>query len=288
MNGQMLGQNASYHQNGYTSFWHRIDRGNLFFGGKNNAIAVFANAAPGTGGWYQGGGIIRHVTLVHAPNVFLPPDETWASAEISEASLFQNGPLPADGAIATGTVIHVRGTIANGADVSARGIRISVTLQGQSGEAVEGGTATQGPFLLAGHNDMHFNITWTPTGAMQIWSVSRPYLYKAIVTVTTEAEAADIHTVSFGVRTVRFDPDLGMYLNGKHLKMRGMCDHSTFGGVGAAMPDRVQLFKAQTLREAGVNACEPSSPHLPNALLSAPPFLIVEAPTDVLHRADGT
>ena len=41
--------------------------------------------------------------------------------------------------------------------------------------------------------------------------------------------------MSFGVRDVRLDADTGLWLNGKHVKMRGFCDHSSFGGVGAAV-----------------------------------------------------
>ena len=57
--------------------------------------------------------------------------------------------------------------------------------------------------------------------------------------------------ITFGVREVTLDANTGMRLNGLPLKMRGFCDHSSFGGVGAAVPDRVQLFHAQALRAAG-------------------------------------
>ena len=54
------------------------------------------------------------------------------------------------------------------------------------------------------------------------------------------------------MRDVRLDADTGLWLNGKHVKMRGFCDHSSFGGVGAAVPDRVNLFRAQV--EADYNS----------------------------------
>jgi beta-galactosidase/beta-glucuronidase len=38
------------------------------------------------------------------------------------------------------------------------------------------------------------------------------------------------------------------------VKVRGYCDHSNFGGVGGAVPDRVNLFRAQMLRSSGGNA----------------------------------
>ena len=57
LNGQPLGGNGSYHQNGYTSFWHRLDSAGLMFGAgteSENVLSVFANAVPGTGSWYAG------------------------------------------------------------------------------------------------------------------------------------------------------------------------------------------------------------------------------------------
>merc|ERR1719454_605240 len=64
----------------------------------------------------------------------------------------------------------------------------------------------------------------------------------------------DMQTINFGARAIRLDADSGLYLNGKRTKMRGFCDHSNFGGVGAAVPDRVNLFRTQALRAVGGNA----------------------------------
>lgn len=66
--------------------------------------------------------------------------------------------------------------------------------------------------------------------------------------------AVDGVNLSFGVRKITLDANTGMQLNGEHVKMRGYCDHSSFGGVGSAVPDRVQLFHAQMLRSSGGNS----------------------------------
>ena len=66
--------------------------------------------------------------------------------------------------------------------------------------------------------------------------------------------AVDDVNLSFGVRKITLDANTGMQLNGEHVKMRGYCDHSSFGGVGSAVPDRVQLFHAQMLRFSGGNS----------------------------------
>lgn len=71
---------------------------------------------------------------------------------------------------------------------------------------------------------------------------------------TVHSTTVDSLNLSFGVRKIILDANLGMKLNGLPVKMRGYCDHSSFGGVGAAVPDRVQLFHAQALRAAGGNS----------------------------------
>jgi hypothetical protein len=65
-----------------------------------------------------------------------------------------------------------------------------------------------------------------------------------------------VDTVNFttGIRTVEFDADRGLLLNSESVKVRGFCDHSNWGGVGNAVPDRVNFFRAQMLRSVGGNA----------------------------------
>ena len=58
-------------------------------------------------------------------------------------------------------------------------------------------------------------------------------------------QAYDTINVTTGVRTVKWSGDTGMSINGERVKLRGFCDHSNFGGVGGAVPDRVNLFRAQ-------------------------------------------
>ena len=43
-------------------------------------------------------------------------------------------------------------------------------------------------------------------------------------------------------------------LNGQPLKFHGACVHQDFGGVGIALPDNLQYYKIQKLKEKGVNA----------------------------------
>ncbi len=83
----------------------------------------------------------------------------------------------------------------------------------------------------------------------RLWHVDAPNLYTLSIRIGEE-----IHTESFGVRTVGFDPDRGFLLNSKPLKIHGACVHQDFGGVGVALTDNLQRYKIARLKAMGVNA----------------------------------
>lgn len=58
----------------------------------------------------------------------------------------------------------------------------------------------------------------------------------------------------FGIRDVRFDADKGFFLNGKGMKLRGMCLHQDVGSLGVAVPDGVWERRLRALKEIGCNA----------------------------------
>ena len=79
----------------------------------------------------------------------------------------------------------------------------------------------------------------------------------------------DTYGTTFGIRTVRFDPNEGFFLNGKHLKILGTADHQDHAGVGIAVPDGLQEFRIKRLKEMGSNAIRtahnPPAPELLDA-----------------------
>ena len=71
----------------------------------------------------------------------------------------------------------------------------------------------------------------------------------------------------FGVRTIRFDPDTGFFLNAQPLKLKGVCMHHDAGSLGAAVPDKVWERRLRALKELGVNAIRTShNPPAPELL----------------------
>ncbi|MDE6771090.1 MAG: DUF4982 domain-containing protein, partial [Muribaculaceae bacterium] len=77
----------------------------------------------------------------------------------------------------------------------------------------------------------------------------------------------DTRTTRTGIRDVRFDPDKGLFLNNRHVKIKGMNMHQDHPGVGAAIPDALQAFRIRELKKYGVNAYRAShNPMTPEML----------------------
>lgn len=90
-----------------------------------------------------------------------------------------------------------------------------------------------------------------------LWSSSNPHLYNVSVSVmdATSSIATVLDTVDepHGFRSLRYDANDGFFLNKEHFKVRGFCDHNNFAVVGMAVPDRINLFRAQASRGVGGN-----------------------------------
>ncbi|NJD22253.1 MAG: glycoside hydrolase family 2 protein [Melioribacter sp.] len=88
----------------------------------------------------------------------------------------------------------------------------------------------------------------------KLWSIEEPNLYKLVSEIKADGKIIDIVETEFGIRTIRWDKDKGFFLNGKHVVIKGMCNHQDHAGVGSALPDRLQYYRIERLKEMGVNA----------------------------------
>ena len=87
-----------------------------------------------------------------------------------------------------------------------------------------------------------------------IWDVDSPQLY-TVITRLLDKKGGEIDTrrSTFGIRTFRFDPDKGFFLNGRHLKLIGTNRHQDYAGRGNALPDEMHLRDIRLLKEMGGN-----------------------------------
>lgn len=251
LNGKRLG---TRHINGYTSFWYHLDSNGARFGDETNVLAIFANAAPGSGMYgYHGGGLTRHQFLVHTSSLFIPPEGAWVHATFSSNStIVPAGSTPACGLNATGTSLIAEGVVRNAGTIEMQGVYVAVDFI--SGDQSVVAAEAAGPLTIPANGSASFKIRASPREAVQLWSVARPVLHTAQFSVRVQGLTVDANNVTFGVREIEFDADRGMFLNRQHVKLRGFCDFGPFGAVGAATPDRVHLYRAQLLRSVGANA----------------------------------
>ncbi|HEX7875196.1 MAG TPA: glycoside hydrolase family 2 TIM barrel-domain containing protein [Sphingobium sp.] len=121
----------------------------------------------------------------------------------------------------------------------------------------------------------------------RLWSPDAPNLYRLETEVRRGGKVVDQLAQPFGVRIVTFDPQRGMAVNGKVMKLRGGCIHHDNGLLGArAFADaddrRVRLMKAR-----GYNAVRSSHNPASRSLRDACDrlgMLLIEEAFDAWHE----
>ena len=112
----------------------------------------------------------------------------------------------------------------------------------------------------------------------------KPNRYVAVTTVQQNGKTVDVYETPFGVRTLKFDPNAGFFLNGEHIKLNGVCDHHDLGALGAAVNYRALQRQLEMLADMGANAIRTShNPPAPELLDLADKmgFLIMDEAFDV-------
>ncbi|TDX01500.1 beta-galactosidase GalA [Dinghuibacter silviterrae] len=238
INGYYLGSNLS----GYSGI--SFDITDFLWFDKPNVITVRADASQYEGWFYEGAGIYRHVWLerfnnlhlAHEGGVFVHTDDNKVTVE---ATLDNKGLAPA-------------------------GAQVSAYITDRSGAVVAQTDAAPVQVAVDGSQTVKLSATLaTP----HLWNLDDPYLYRAVVLVKDGDRVIDSSLTRFGVRTITVDADKGLFLNGKPIKIQGVCCHQDHAGVGAAMPDFLQYYRIAVLKEMGTNAYRTShNPPTPELL----------------------
>ncbi|MDE5847929.1 MAG: glycoside hydrolase family 2, partial [Muribaculaceae bacterium] len=97
----------------------------------------------------------------------------------------------------------------------------------------------------------------------RLWSLDSPYLYTLRMDLLRDGMSMDSSEIPVGIRTLGFDPDTGFSINGKNMKVKGVCIHHDAGALGAVVPEEVWQRRLRRLKELGVNALRMS--HNPQA-----------------------
>jgi len=210
-------------------------------------LTVRVDATEGEGWFYEGTGIYRHVWLTKTAPVrvaqwgtFVESRVQGTAAELSISTEVEND----------GEQEKLCSVISRVLDPEGKTIG---TTQSERQNIPPGGS-----FTFPSH---------TSVRDPQLWSLERPNLYRLITEALVENAAIDQTETTFGIRTIRLDPDRGFFLNGKPVKIKGTCNHQDHAGVGAALPDRLQYYRIERLQEMGCNGYRTShNPPTPELL----------------------
>ncbi|WP_242916485.1 beta-galactosidase GalB [Pontibacter liquoris] len=243
VNGHYLGKRPY----GYSSFRYELTP-YLMYGGQANTIAVKVdNAQQPNSRWYSGSGIYRNVWLVKTNPVYVDHWGTFVTTpQVSGQS----------------ARIAINTTIRNQSNQKS-----SYTLQTLVYDAAgnEVATATTENLPLADSTtrvDQQLTVT-NPT----LWSVEQPYLYKVVSLVKQQGKVIDRYETPLGIRYFEFDAAKGFSLNGKPMKILGVCNHHDLGALGAAVNTRALERHLEILRGMGVNGIRTShNPPAPELL----------------------
>jgi beta-galactosidase len=111
-------------------------------------------------------------------------------------------------------------------------------------ELRDGGRVLKSSTTVASAPASYYDIEMSGLGAIELWSLAHPRMYQVVVRL----DNGDTWSTRVGFRMATFT-DRGFYLNGQHVKLRGLNRHQTFPYVGGAMPARVQARDAWILKK---------------------------------------
>ena len=212
-----------------------------------NVISIRLDNPQQSSRWYPGGGIYRNVWLLKTNPVHVAH---WATAVTTPS-------------ISSGQAsVHISSKVEN---TSAQPVSVVVTTGIRLGNQVAAGPTTVKLDLGPGQS--------LPTTASltvrqpKLWNLEAPQMYTAVTTVVRDGKVIDREEIPFGIRTIEFTKDNGFLLNGKRVKLQGVCQHHDLGALGSAINVRALERQVEILKEMGVNAIRTShNPPAPELL----------------------
>ncbi len=228
INGHHLG----HHAYGYTSFYYHLAR---FLRQGENVIAVRVdNSHQPNSRWYSGSGIYRNVWLNVAGPVHVAQWGTYITTPVVDS---------------TSATIVIRTSIDNNLSTS-RNIHLRSYVIDSSGKVV---AAVENPVSVAASGKTKSEQT-VKVAFPSLWSTDTPTMYAVKSELLVGKEVIDSLVSAFGIRKIEYDKDRGFLLDGKHVKMHGVCLHENAGCLGAAVPDQAWIRRLTLLKEMGCNA----------------------------------
>ena len=216
---------------GYNSW--RLDITDHLVPGGGNVLAIRLDNPPRSARWYPGGGLFRDVHLVRTRPLAIAQ---WGTSVTTPQVELENAGASEARAVLSTEILRLH---ADGVRPGAPVVRcedVAVFVPAGATSVGRASTTIESPAL------------WGPPPTQQ------PHRYLAVTTVSVGEEVVDRYETPFGVRSIRFDPDEGLIVNGEHILIQGVNNHHDLGALGAAFHAAAARRQLEILQEMGANA----------------------------------
>ena len=239
INGRKLG----FHPYGYSPFFYDISD-YLNPKGQENRISVrIDHSRYADSRWYTGSGIYRETQLIFTDKLHIPVWGTFVTTPVVSSER---------------ATVNIEVRVKN--DYSGPRAGEVRTSYFDSKNKKVGEKLTS--FLIEAGKEMKINQS-VEISNPSLWDVDSPSMYLAKSEILVDGNVVDTKETPFGIRSIKFDAKKGFFLNGKNMKIKGVCLHHDASMIGAALVEDVWRRRLQTLKDGGCNAIRLS--HNPGA-----------------------
>ena len=245
LNGQLLGKRP----NGYISFMY--DMTPHLKAGKNVLAVRVDHSRYADSRWYTGSGIYRDVWMVKAGDIhFAQWGVGWQATKINNSQ----------------ATVRVDMEVENsGLGIENYELQLCASMYDAEGKQVAKQTSTLSTRQFVNLSTVKQTIS-LKINKPKRWELDNPYLYTLKTEIVADGEVLDSSICRVGLRSLQFDADKGFALNGKWMKVKGVCLHHDAGVLGSVVPRDVWERRLRNLKEMGANAIRMShNRNSPNA-----------------------
>ncbi|HIW31444.1 MAG TPA: DUF4982 domain-containing protein [Candidatus Paenibacillus intestinavium] len=226
------GQEVGTWKNGYSSF--ELDITNYLIVGDNEIYVQVIHQSPNSR-WYSGAGIYRNVWLKSYPKNHIVSEGIYITTEQSgtDWTVAIDAEFTFSEQLDPSATYKVRHQIIDAANAIIAEQKIVIAAEASQTITVKGTMSVSEP---------------------KLWDIISPNLYRLQTELLVNDASTDLEIQNFGFRKMEFDRDKGFFLNDRHVKLYGVCQHHDLGSLGAAVNKTALRRQITLLQEMGVNA----------------------------------
>ena len=260
INGHQLGNRPF----GYSTF--QYDLTPYLMEGENVIAVKVDNSLQPNSRWYSGSGIYRHVWLTTTSPVHVSQWGTYVTTPKVSEKVAQ---------------VQIETTISN-ENKERVAVRIISSILDKYGKKVAS-QVQRAKIEPEAHLKISSNIK---VSSPLLWSVEHPDMYRLVSEVYAGKELKDTYFTPFGIRSLLFRSDSGLFINNRSVKVKGVCMHHDLGCLGTALNTRALTRQLEILKSMGCNGIRtshnPPSPDLLD-LCDKMGFVVMDEAFDVWY-----